>query len=107
MPRKKLNPTLGPEVCDWVETYLVHGPGDVQGMPVELDDEFRSFIYRCYEIYPSDHALAGRRVYRRAVLSRPKGRAKSELAAMLCCAELLGPVRSTGGMPRPDQSDAL
>ncbi len=99
MPRKvknALNPTLGPVVCDWIEEYLVHGPGDVQGQPVDLDDEFRRFIYCAYEVFPRDHPLAGRRVYRRAFLSRPKGRAKSELGGMLCCAELLAPVRFDG-----------
>jgi hypothetical protein len=35
-------------------------------------------------------------VVRRAVFSRPKGRAKSELAAMLACCELLGPCRFAG-----------
>jgi phage terminase large subunit-like protein len=92
----KLNPTLGPVVCDWIEAYLVHGPGDVQGQPIELDDEFRRFIYRGYELHPRGHAQAGRRIYRRAFLSRPKGRAKSELAGELGCAELLAPVRFDG-----------
>jgi phage terminase large subunit-like protein len=92
----KLNPTLGPVVCDWIEAFLVHGPGDVQGQPIELDDEFRRFIYRAYEVHPRVHAQAGRRIYRRAFLSRPKGRAKSELAGELACAELLAPVRFDG-----------
>jgi phage terminase large subunit-like protein len=89
-------PSLGEVVVDWIETFLVHGPGDIQGQPIELDDEFAEFIYRCYEIYPKGHPEEGRRVYRRAALSRPKGRAKSELAAMLVCAEALGPVRFGG-----------
>ena len=33
---------------------------------------------------------------RRAVYSRPKGRAKTELAAFIACAEALGPVRFAG-----------
>lgn len=92
----KLNPTLGAEVVDWIESYLVHGPGDVQETPIELDDEFRTFIYRAYEVHPKTHPWAGRRVHPRAFLSRPKGRAKSELAGMLCCVEALGPVRFDG-----------
>lgn len=88
-----LNPSLGPWVCQWIQDYLVHGPGDIQGTPIVLDDEFRAFIYRAYELFPRGHSQAGRRVYRRAFFSRPKGRAKSELAGMLACAELLGPVR--------------
>jgi len=83
--------TLGPVVCDWIETYLVHGPGDIAGDPIHIDAEFRAFIYRAYEL-----TTEGRRIFRRAVLSRPKGRAKSELAAMIACAEALGPVRFDG-----------
>lgn len=85
-------PSLGPQVVDWIETYLCHGPGDVQGTPIELDDELYEFVVRCYRLDPE----TGRRVYRRAFLSRPKGRAKSELAGMLVCAEALGPVRCDG-----------
>lgn len=67
---------------------MVHGPGDVQGERIELDDELRLFVWRAYELRAS-----GQRQYRRAFLSRPKGRGKSELAAMLAGAELCGPVR--------------
>lgn len=91
-----LRPTLGPLICDWIETYLCHGPGDVQGTPLDLDDEYRAFIWRAYEIYPQGHPWEGRRVYRRAFLSRPKGRAKSELAGAIACAEAIGPVRFDG-----------
>lgn len=66
----------------------MHGPGDVEGEPIELDDEFAAFIVRCYEV-----DSGGKRKIRRGVISRPKGRAKSELAAFLACAEGLGPVR--------------
>jgi hypothetical protein len=92
----ELRPSLGGDVCDWIESYLCHGPGDVQGEPLDLDDEFRAFIWRAYEVYPKGHPREGRRVYHRAFLSRPKGRAKSELAGALACAEGLGPVRFDG-----------
>ena len=82
-------PTLGWQVLQFIEKYLVHGPGDVQGDPIQLDDELAAFILRCYALDPA----TGRRVYDEALLSRPKGRAKSELAGMLVCAEALGPVR--------------
>lgn len=85
-------PSLGPLVVEWIETYLCHGPGDVQGEPIVTDDEFYEFIVKCYRIDPA----TGRRIYRRAFLSRPKGRAKSELAGELVCAEALGPVRFDG-----------
>lgn len=86
-----LNRTLGPAVVSWIEANLVHGPGDVQGQPILLDDEQVAFVMAAYEIDEQ-----GRRVVRRGVYSRPKGRAKSELAAMISCAELLGPVRFAG-----------
>lgn len=85
-------PTLGFEVADWIEAFLCHGPGDVQGQPLELDDEFVLFLAWAYRLDPQ----TGRRLTRRAVFSRPKGRAKSELAGALVCAEALGPVRFAG-----------
>lgn len=83
--------TLGPLVVGWIETNLVHGPGDVQGEPIQLDDEQVRFVFGCYRL-----DAVGKRLVRRAWFSRPKGRAKSELAAMIVCAEALGPVRFAG-----------
>ena len=80
--------SLGFSAIDWIETYLCHGIGDIAGEPVILDDEFASFLLRCYQLDSE-----GRRVVRRSFLSRPKGRAKSEFAAMIACFELLGPSR--------------
>lgn len=104
-PAVDLKRTLGVTVVEWIEEYLVHGPGDVQGQRIQLDDEQVAFILRAYAI--DDR---GRRLVRRATYSRSKGRAKSELAAMIVCAEALGPVRFGGwdsqGYPvgRPVQS---
>lgn len=84
--------SLGYVVLDWIHTYCCHGPGDVQGEPLDYDDEIRDFIIECYRLDP----FTGRRVYREAVLSRPKGRAKSEIAGMVAVAEGLGPVRFDG-----------
>jgi len=89
-------PTLGWQVADWIETYLCHGPGDVQGADWELDDEFVLFLCWLYRVHPKDHPLAGRRLVHRGILSRPKGRAKSEFAGGFVCAEALGPVRCDG-----------
>ncbi|MEV0823842.1 terminase TerL endonuclease subunit [Nonomuraea rubra] len=83
--------SLGYQVIDWIEAYLVHGPGDVQGQPIDLDREYSRFIVDAYEVTGS-----GRRRVNRAFLSRSKGRAKSELAGMVGCAEALGPVRFDG-----------
>src|SRR5688572_16784068 len=89
-------PTLGWEVVDWMEAYLVHGPGDVQGADYKVDDEMATFICWLYRVWPQDHPLVGRKLVQRGILSRPKGRAKSELAGALVCAEALGPVRCDG-----------
>jgi hypothetical protein len=96
-------PTLGWQVIEWIEAYLVHGPGDVQGElwtpdtpGCELDDEEALFICWLYRVWPQGHQLAGRRLAHRAVYSRPKGRRKSEIAGALVCAEALGPVRCDG-----------
>lgn len=96
-------PSLGWQVIDWMEAYLCHGPGDVQGElwtpgrpGLELDDEEVLFICWAYRVYPQEHSLAGRRLVHRAIYSRPKGRRKSEIAGLLMCAEALGPVRCDG-----------
>jgi len=39
-------PTLGPLVCDFIETYLVFGPGDLRGEPARLDRFFPRTIHR-------------------------------------------------------------
>jgi phage terminase large subunit-like protein len=91
-------PTLGGQVCDFIEAYLTHGPGDLRGLPAKIDPEKRAFIYRAYEVFPPGHAQAGFRRFDRAVLSLLKGSAKTELAAWIAAAELdeEGPVRCDG-----------
>ncbi len=91
-------PTLGPQVADFVEAYLVFGPGDLRGKPARLDAEKRALIYRMYEVYPRGHPQAGRRRFKRVGLSLRKGSAKSELAAWIAACELHpeGPVRCDG-----------
>lgn len=84
---------MGGQVIDWCAYYLCHGPGDIQGDRLFFDDEFCDFIDDCYRLYPKGHKTPGRRVVTLAEISRAKGRAKSELAGALVCAELLGPVR--------------
>jgi phage terminase large subunit-like protein len=91
-------PTLGPQVCDFIEQNMVFGPGDLRGQPVVLDDEWRGLIYRIYEVYPKGHEHEGRRRFKRVGLSLPKGLAKTERAAMIAACELHpdAPVRCTG-----------
>lgn len=91
-------PTLGPQVCDWIEENLVFGPGDLRGEPAFLDDEKRAFVWRMYEVYPKGHPLEGRRRFKRVGISLPKGTAKTEFAAWIAAAELApnSPVRCIG-----------
>lgn len=84
--------SVGYEVLDWIHAFECHGPGDVQGEPIDLDDEMRDHIIECYRIDPE----TGRRDHDEAVLSRPKGRAKSEIAGFVAVAEAFGPVRFDG-----------
>jgi hypothetical protein len=89
-------PTLGWQIHDWWETFLRHGPGDILGekwepsdLPgTELDAEEILHICWCYRLRPD-----GRRVFKRVVRVRPKGRRKSEIAGGLCVVEALGPCR--------------
>lgn len=98
-------PTLGPHVAAWIEENLVHGPGDLLGKPIRLDNEKRALLYRMYEIYPQGHPAAGRRRFKRCALSLRKGSAKTEFAALVAAAELHpdAPVRCVGwdGHGRP------
>lgn len=95
---KAVFPSLGGQVVDFIESYLVHGPGDLRGEPVRLDEEKRALIWRMYEVYPQGHPQAGRRRFKRCALSLRKGTAKTELAALLAAVELHpdGPVRCDG-----------
>ncbi len=91
-------PTLGPQVCQFIEENLVFGPGDLRGEPARLDAEKRALIYRMYEVYPQGHPQAGRRRFKRVGISLRKGSAKSELGAWIVAVELHpeGPVRTIG-----------
>ena len=49
--------SLGWSAISWIEHYLVHGPGDVQGQTVELDDEFAAHILKAYRLDPESLTL--------------------------------------------------
>jgi len=86
-PAKALRPTLGPVVCRWIERNLVHAEGDYYGQAIHLRPWQRALLYEMYELLPD-----GRRIYDRVLIGLPKGNGKTELAAMVACAELAGPV---------------
>lgn len=75
----------GEYVCYWIEANLVHGEGDWYGQPIRLQPEQIHFICKCYE-----RTKDGRRKFRRVLRGKPKGYAKTELAAMIACVELGG-----------------
>jgi hypothetical protein len=93
------NRSLGFLTLAWLEHFVVHGPGDVQGRPLNpndpdglpLDDEFAGLIVDHYSLEKS-----GRRHYDSAFTSRAKGRSKSELAAFEVLFEAFGPCRFLG-----------
>lgn len=91
-------PSLGGQVCDFIEERAVFGPGSLKGRPARLDAEKRAAVWRAYEVFPKGHELEGRRRFRRVGLSWRKGTAKTEFAAWLAFVELHpeGPVRFGG-----------
>lgn len=104
-------PTLGFEVARWIEEHLCHGPGDLLGQSITLNNEDRAWLAKMYELEPEflvtgtgrgrskqRNPRAGRRRFQRCVLSLRKGSAKTEKAAWIAAAELHpeGPVRCAG-----------
>jgi len=91
-------PTLGPQICDFIEERAIFGPGSLKGKPAEIDPEFRGWLYRTYEIYPRGHKWAGRRRFKRAGLSVRKGLGKTEKLSWIAFCELHpeSPVRCDG-----------
>ncbi|WP_431881838.1 terminase large subunit domain-containing protein [Micromonospora chalcea] len=88
------NKSLGWLAVAWLEHFTRHGPGDVQGQPVEHGDEYTGFIVDCYAVGESpqnNHLL-----YDSSFLSRPKGTDKSGLAGRISLFEALGPCRFAG-----------
>lgn len=82
---------LGGIAVWWIETFVVHGRGDIAGQPIRYGDEYSGFIFDCYAL-----DKRGRRLYDSAFFSRPKGTDKSGVAAALCLLEAFGPCRFAG-----------
>ena len=82
-PRK----SIGPYVCDWIETYCVHTIGELSGQPLILEQWQRDFIYEMFmmewrEAEPSRPAHWAY-LYQSVLLMVPRGAGKSTLAAAL------------------------
>lgn len=91
-------PTLGDQICAFIEERAVFGPGSLKGQPAKLNSDQRYWIYRAYEHWPKGHPRQGRRRFQRAGLSVRKGSGKTELLAWIAFAELHpeSPVRFAG-----------
>lgn len=91
-------PSLGDQVCDFIEEKCVFGPGSLKGQPAKLNEDQRLIIYRAYEVFPKNHHRAGRRRFDRVGISVRKGSAKTEFMAWIAFCELHpeSPVRFAG-----------
>lgn len=91
--------SLGWLATQWIEHFVIHGPGDIQGASMDitvpgaipLSDEL---VELTVDVYALD--AAGRRLYDSAFFSRPKGADKSGHAGRLGLFEALGPCRFAG-----------
>ncbi len=92
------NPTLGDQVCAFIEERCVYGPGSLKGQPAKLNSDQKFVLYRAYEVWPKGHPRAGKRVFNRCGMSVRKGSAKTELMAWVAFCELHAdsPVRFNG-----------
>ncbi len=97
-PDPKPWPTLGPQLCDWIEANLVYGPGDLRGQPYVIEPEKRAWIYKAYEVVPQGQRGEGRRRFNRVAVNVRKGLSKTEFAAIIAACELHpdAPVRCDG-----------
>jgi hypothetical protein len=84
-------PTLGRYVLGWIRENLAT-PDRSEYVPLRLTREQAQFVLNFYAIDP----LTGRRKFRRAVYSRPKGSGKSPLLGALACVEALADVVPDG-----------
>lgn len=110
----KTYPTLGPQICDFIERTFHYGPGPKRGEPYVVRNEFRYLIYRAYEHYPEGMVVdygegikenvTGRRVFRFVNVSLPKGSAKTELMSLIALTELHpdAPIRFNGYDPNAE-----
>lgn len=83
--------TLGWQIIEWAESYLLQPDGDQAGEPYTFTHEQCEFILWFYSLDPG-----GKFANRRGVLRRAKGWGKSPFLGALALAELCGPVRFGG-----------
>src|ERR1044072_8909528 len=102
--------SLGWLATQWIEFFVRHGPGDVQGQEVVHGEEYTEFIVNLYAV--TERAQNNHLLYDSGFLSPPKARPrrcwrgggpgpgkgcdKSGIAGRLCLWEALGPARFAG-----------
>lgn len=84
-------PTLGWYVIDWMIGNLAQ-PGRDDGAPFIPTKEQAEYLLRFYEVHP----VTGKRVIRRALLSRPRGWGKSPFVGGIALAEACADVVADG-----------
>ena len=99
-------PSLGGQVCAFIEERAVYGPGSLKGQPARLNADQKLIIWRAYEVFPKGHRRAGRRRFDRVGISVRKGSAKSELMAWLAFAVVPGVERAGTRAPHPSTGAA-
>lgn len=91
--------SLGWLAVRWIEHFVIHGPGDIMGRPMDvgkpdaipLSDELTMLTVDAYALN-----AAGERMYDSVFFSRPKGADKSGQASRIALFEALGPCRFEG-----------
>ena len=86
-------PSMGGQMCEWIEAFFAHGPGPLIGEPFRLHGDAERFIWQLAEVHPPGHPREGQMAFREAALVEPKQWAKSELAAAWVACQALGPSR--------------
>lgn len=88
-PDLDLDRSIGWLAVSWIESLCLHGNGDVIGQPIgQLTNEYANFIVMIYAL-----DAEGRMLHHHMMLSRGKGQAKSEIAALVALFDALGPSR--------------
>lgn len=108
-------PSLGPQVCDFVEENGVFGPGDLVDQPYRLTPTWRALIERMYQVYPlgardlQGNDISGRRRFKRVSISMAKGLIKTESASVITMCELHpdAPVRTVDWGSRGDRNQPV
>jgi hypothetical protein len=90
-------PSLGGEICDFIEHYAIHGEGDFVSQPLSLHSDFEMMIWRLFELQPcppdaGPHVPDMVNTWSECINVGPKDIGKSLTSAALGFADAFGPV---------------